>query len=239
MPLLWKSGRLRNPPITSDITCSEHLLSGQGLRLPAGNIHNAGPSRPRCVTCVYCLERPARKCCAVAMGMAAHLYGTLLLAVLLLYLHLQTLPPGTPNTHCRQAALAPLSHRPPLSTNGLSRRGGEWFSQGRLASHQSMMQLSAIQIDSMQSHLSLQTGGIEATAAALCLLRTSQGAESLVRARVGGTAELGCSLTPPSSGATTPHLFPLHVVEWVRLGYSVPILIKFGVYTPRVHPNYK
>ncbi|XP_056136078.1 protein turtle homolog A, partial [Lampris incognitus] len=32
---------------------------------------------------------------------------------------------------------------------------------------------------------------------------------------------------------------PLHVVEWVRLGYSVPILIKFGVYVPRVHPSYK
>uniref|UniRef100_A0A8D3C1V3 Immunoglobulin superfamily, member 9b n=1 Tax=Scophthalmus maximus TaxID=52904 RepID=A0A8D3C1V3_SCOMX len=39
--------------------------------------------------------------------------------------------------------------------------------------------------------------------------------------------------------ATTPNLFPLHVVEWVRLGYNVPILIKFGVYAPRVHPNYK
>ncbi|XP_060788689.1 protein turtle homolog A-like [Neoarius graeffei] len=37
----------------------------------------------------------------------------------------------------------------------------------------------------------------------------------------------------------TQNLFPLHVVEWVRLGYNVPILIKFGDYTPRVHPNYK
>uniref|UniRef100_A0A8C1N1W3 Immunoglobulin superfamily, member 9b n=1 Tax=Cyprinus carpio TaxID=7962 RepID=A0A8C1N1W3_CYPCA len=43
----------------------------------------------------------------------------------------------------------------------------------------------------------------------------------------------------PSEGATTPNLFPLHVVEWVRLGYNVPILIKFGNYTPRVHPNYR
>ncbi|KAK6306452.1 hypothetical protein J4Q44_G00233770 [Coregonus suidteri] len=77
------------------------------------------------------------------------------------------------------------------------------------------------------------------TAVALCLLRTSQGVEAVVRARVGGTAELSCSLTPPSTGATTPNLFPLHVVEWVRLGYNVPILIKFGVYAPRVHPNYK
>ncbi|XP_030621083.1 uncharacterized protein igsf9b [Chanos chanos] len=76
-------------------------------------------------------------------------------------------------------------------------------------------------------------------AAALCLLRPSHSAEPVVRGRVGGAAELGCSLTPSSGGTTTPNLFPLHVVEWVRLGYNVPILIKFGVYTPRVHPNYK
>uniref|UniRef100_A0AAX7UU36 Immunoglobulin superfamily, member 9b n=1 Tax=Astatotilapia calliptera TaxID=8154 RepID=A0AAX7UU36_ASTCA len=55
----------------------------------------------------------------------------------------------------------------------------------------------------------------------------------------GSSAELSCSLAPTSSEATTPSLFPLHVVEWVRLGYSVPVLIKFGVYAPRVHPNYK
>ncbi|XP_040897279.1 protein turtle homolog A-like [Toxotes jaculatrix] len=76
-------------------------------------------------------------------------------------------------------------------------------------------------------------------AVAICLLSASQGLSSLVRAREGGSAELGCSLTPSSKEATTPNLFPLHVVEWVRLGYSVPILIKFGVYAPRVHPNYK
>uniref|UniRef100_A0A7N9AN19 Immunoglobulin superfamily, member 9b n=1 Tax=Mastacembelus armatus TaxID=205130 RepID=A0A7N9AN19_9TELE len=67
----------------------------------------------------------------------------------------------------------------------------------------------------------------------------SQGVASLVRAREGDSAELGCSLTPTSREATTPNLFPLHVVEWVRLGYNVPILIKFGVYAPRVHPKYK
>ncbi|XP_051950872.1 LOW QUALITY PROTEIN: uncharacterized protein LOC127621347 [Xyrauchen texanus] len=76
-------------------------------------------------------------------------------------------------------------------------------------------------------------------AAALCLLRPSLSAESVVQGRVGGFAELGCSLTPPSEGTTSPNLFPLHVVEWVRLGYNVPILIKFGGYTPRVHPNYR
>uniref|UniRef100_A0A3Q2NVG1 Protein turtle homolog A-like n=1 Tax=Fundulus heteroclitus TaxID=8078 RepID=A0A3Q2NVG1_FUNHE len=67
----------------------------------------------------------------------------------------------------------------------------------------------------------------------------SRGSASLVRAREGGSAELDCSLTPTSKEATTPNLFPLHVVEWVRLGYNVPVLIKFGVYAPRVHPNYK
>ncbi len=67
----------------------------------------------------------------------------------------------------------------------------------------------------------------------------SQGVASLVRAREGGSAELDCSLAPTSKEATTPNLFPLHVVEWVRLGFNVPILIKFGVYAPRVHPNYK
>lgn len=73
----------------------------------------------------------------------------------------------------------------------------------------------------------------------LVFLGASQGLASLVRAREGGSAELECSLTPTSKEATTPNIFPLHVVEWVRLGYSVPILIKFGVYAPRVHPNYK
>ncbi|XP_048845402.1 uncharacterized protein igsf9b isoform X1 [Brienomyrus brachyistius] len=78
------------------------------------------------------------------------------------------------------------------------------------------------------------------TAATLvCLLRRSQGADSLVHGRLGGAAELGCSLAPPSASGPAQHLFPLHVVEWVRLGYNVPILIKFGEYTPRVHPDYK
>uniref|UniRef100_A0A3B4DJX9 Immunoglobulin superfamily, member 9b n=1 Tax=Pygocentrus nattereri TaxID=42514 RepID=A0A3B4DJX9_PYGNA len=67
----------------------------------------------------------------------------------------------------------------------------------------------------------------------------SGNAELVVSGRVGGSAELGCSLTAMSDGASSPNLFPLHVVEWVRLGYNVPILIKFGGYTPRVHPNYK
>ncbi|XP_061762751.1 protein turtle homolog A isoform X1 [Nerophis ophidion] len=77
------------------------------------------------------------------------------------------------------------------------------------------------------------------TALAICLLSVSQGWSLVVRGREGGSAELSCSLTPKLNDATSPNLFPLHVVEWVRLGYNVPILIKFGVYAPRVHPNYK
>lgn len=67
----------------------------------------------------------------------------------------------------------------------------------------------------------------------------SQGEATLVQARQGGSVELSCNLGPISKETTTPKLFPLHVVEWVRLGFNIPILIKFGVYTPRVHPNYK
>ncbi|XP_034450972.1 protein turtle homolog A isoform X1 [Hippoglossus hippoglossus] len=87
--------------------------------------------------------------------------------------------------------------------------------------------------------MGLERRWLVTTAVAICLLSVSQGVSSLVRARVGGSAELACNLTPTSKEDTSPNLFPLHVVEWVRLGYSVPILIKFGVYAPRVHPNYK
>lgn len=67
----------------------------------------------------------------------------------------------------------------------------------------------------------------------------SQGEASLVQARQGGSVELSCNLGKISKETTAPKLFPLHVVEWVRLGFNIPILIKFGVYAPRVHPNYK
>lgn len=67
----------------------------------------------------------------------------------------------------------------------------------------------------------------------------SLSAETVVKGRVGGNVELGCTFTSSSEGVMTQNLFPLHVVEWVRLGYNVPILIKFGDYTPRVHPNYR
>ncbi|GAA6105910.1 uncharacterized protein igsf9b isoform X1 [Tachysurus ichikawai] len=73
----------------------------------------------------------------------------------------------------------------------------------------------------------------------LYLINPLLSAETVVKGRVGGTVELGCTLTSTSNGVMSPNIFPLYVVEWVRLGYNVPILIKFGDYTPRVHPNYK
>ncbi|XP_029685000.1 protein turtle homolog A [Takifugu rubripes] len=80
-----------------------------------------------------------------------------------------------------------------------------------------------------------------ATAAAAVLLlyfSASQCEATLVQARQGGSVELSCDLAPTKE-VSTPKLFPLHVVEWVRLGFNIPILIKFGVYAPRVHPNYR
>ncbi|XP_036450781.1 protein turtle homolog A [Colossoma macropomum] len=50
----------------------------------------------------------------------------------------------------------------------------------------------------------------------------------------GGSALLKCSLAPAEGSSA-----PLHVVEWVRQGYDIPVLIKFGSYAPRVHPNYE
>lgn len=67
----------------------------------------------------------------------------------------------------------------------------------------------------------------------------SRGEAALVQARQGASVELSCDLAPTSTDVGAPKLFPLHVVEWVRLGLNIPILIKFGVYAPRVHPSYR
>lgn len=61
----------------------------------------------------------------------------------------------------------------------------------------------------------------------------------MVQARQGGSVELGCNLAPTSNEVSTQKLFPMHVVEWVRLGFNIPILIQFGAYAPRVHPDYR
>uniref|UniRef100_A0A3Q3GDV9 Immunoglobulin superfamily, member 9a n=1 Tax=Kryptolebias marmoratus TaxID=37003 RepID=A0A3Q3GDV9_KRYMA len=66
---------------------------------------------------------------------------------------------------------------------------------------------------------------------------TIKGERSEVRGRVGGSVELDCRFLP-SEAAAVPSASQ-HVVEWIRQGFDVPVLIKFGSYAPRVHPNYE
>lgn len=49
--------------------------------------------------------------------------------------------------------------------------------------------------------------------------------------------ELECSFPPSDPAAVSSASF--HVVEWVRQGLDIPVLIKFGSYAPRVHPQYE
>lgn len=51
--------------------------------------------------------------------------------------------------------------------------------------------------------------------------------------RTGESAVLGCDLLKPDE--VSP---PLYVIEWVRYGFLLPIFIKFGLYSPRVDPQY-
>ncbi|XP_071321371.1 protein turtle homolog A isoform X2 [Trachinotus anak] len=73
--------------------------------------------------------------------------------------------------------------------------------------------------------------------AAFCLLSTTEGARLEVHGKVGGTVELECSF-PPSDPAAVSSA-SLHVVEWVRQGLDIPVLINFGSHEPRVHPQYE
>ncbi|XP_036915705.1 protein turtle homolog A isoform X2 [Sturnira hondurensis] len=50
--------------------------------------------------------------------------------------------------------------------------------------------------------------------------------------RAGESAVLGCDLLPPAGRP------PLHVIEWLRFGFLLPIFIQFGLYSPRVDPDY-
>ncbi|XP_077594062.1 protein turtle homolog B-like [Stigmatopora nigra] len=69
-----------------------------------------------------------------------------------------------------------------------------------------------------------------------CLFWSIDGQTPEVRGKVGGVAELACSVesdpVDQSSGS-------LHVVEWVREGLENPVLIQFGAYPPRIHPQYE
>ncbi|XP_038624379.1 protein turtle homolog A [Tachyglossus aculeatus] len=68
-------------------------------------------------------------------------------------------------------------------------------------------------------------------------LFTCQGANGdsaavAVVGRAGQSALLTCDLLPPSGRP------PLHVIEWQRFGFLLPIFIQFGLYSPRVDPQY-
>ncbi|MEQ2236178.1 hypothetical protein ILYODFUR_009808 [Ilyodon furcidens] len=71
----------------------------------------------------------------------------------------------------------------------------------------------------------------------ICHFLTADGVNSEVRGKVGDSVDLDCSFLPsgPQSGSSAS----LHVVEWVRQGLDIPVLIKFGSYAPRVHPNFE
>lgn len=60
------------------------------------------------------------------------------------------------------------------------------------------------------------------------------GERSTLRVKQGGSALLNCPLSPPSEVSSAP----LHVVEWVRRDYDIPILMKLGAHA-RVHPRYE
>ncbi|KAI4876365.1 hypothetical protein NFI96_017830 [Prochilodus magdalenae] len=67
-----------------------------------------------------------------------------------------------------------------------------------------------------------------------CESGVSDCAGPTVWGKQGGSALLKCSLAPAEGSSA-----PLHVVEWVRQDYDIPVLIKFGSYAPRVHPKYE
>ncbi|XP_048029499.1 protein turtle homolog A isoform X2 [Megalobrama amblycephala] len=75
---------------------------------------------------------------------------------------------------------------------------------------------------------------LEVFVAVLSLFIHTSAAEAHVRAKKGDTAVLTCNLPSPDKGSTAPQ----HVIEWVRQGYDIPILMHFGVNNLRVHPNY-
>ncbi|KAM4861084.1 protein turtle homolog A [Thomomys bottae] len=74
---------------------------------------------------------------------------------------------------------------------------------------------------------------------AILSLIISQGADGRrkpevvsVVGRAGESAVLGCDLLPPAGQP------PLHVIEWLRFGFLLPIFIQFGLYSPRIDPDY-
>ncbi|XP_019342536.2 protein turtle homolog A [Alligator mississippiensis] len=60
-----------------------------------------------------------------------------------------------------------------------------------------------------------------------------QAQSQAVVGRIGESVILGCDLL--NAHEARP---PLYVIEWVRFGFVLPIFIKFGLYSPRVDPEY-
>ncbi|XP_029024915.1 protein turtle homolog A isoform X2 [Betta splendens] len=71
----------------------------------------------------------------------------------------------------------------------------------------------------------------------VCLFLAAEASIPEVRGKAGGAVELDCSFPPsdPAAGASSSP----HVVEWVRRGLDVPVLMNFGSHAPRVHPQYE
>nr|XP_054600097.1 protein turtle homolog A [Nothobranchius furzeri] len=65
----------------------------------------------------------------------------------------------------------------------------------------------------------------------------TEGVRPEVHGKVGASMELECRFL--SSGPAAVSTESQHVVEWIRQGLDVPVLIKFGSYAPRVHPRYE
>lgn len=59
-----------------------------------------------------------------------------------------------------------------------------------------------------------------------------------VRGKAGDVVELACNF-PTSKHVGNVSSAPLRVVEWVRQGLDSPVLMKFGSYKPRIHPDYE
>uniref|UniRef100_A0A3P8RCR3 Immunoglobulin superfamily, member 9a n=1 Tax=Astatotilapia calliptera TaxID=8154 RepID=A0A3P8RCR3_ASTCA len=82
----------------------------------------------------------------------------------------------------------------------------------------------------------IRPGSFLAAEAALPIL-TTEGLTSEVQAKAGSSVELECRL--PSSDPAVVSSASQYVVEWIRQGFDIPVLIKFGSYAPRVHPQYE
>ncbi|XP_068191522.1 protein turtle homolog A [Antennarius striatus] len=73
--------------------------------------------------------------------------------------------------------------------------------------------------------------------AVFCSLLATEGLRREVRGKAGGVVELECSFPLPGPAGVSSA--SLHVVEWVRQGLDVPVLIKFGSFVSHVNPQYE